>query len=381
MKFLFTAFGLHNPYLSTSLPDHSIFPLSKEMGDELDLDYTALMIGNQFLIDKEAFEYVVSGERKFLTPMGSTLTTLKQEGLLETLDYGAIVNENRLLIDNKIEVMLQDPIPWFRIVQKQWSMLRDEFQRFHYKFGDPDNLDKNTIHSGVFNYLHSEGSVGRQKLRNTVEKLMSSNRSQYNKREIEHIQEIIRPLLGQILINDLIRTKLGQPFLDWDDAKDYYERLYVFRWEDSVDEIKLWHQASILFDAVIPDLKPNNIDEVIRFIRDDKAVRSMREELLKFLETGENISKEFFIRYANRVMQHELATKQKLKKYRLGGAALTSLIPGVGLLQEIGIAAAEEKIEDLVTDSQASKMRWYYALQREAASRIDEKSKDRTPTT
>ncbi|MEC7257649.1 MAG: hypothetical protein VXW58_07500, partial [Pseudomonadota bacterium] len=172
-----------------------------------------------------------------------------------------------------------------------------------------------------------------------------------------------------IFINDLVRSKIGSPFLDWDDAKGYYEKLYTLRWEDTVEEFDIWRQASILFDAVVPDLKPNNIDEVIRFIRDDKAVESMRAELQGLLASGETVSAEFLIAYANRVMQRELALKSKMKKYRLGGAALTSLIPGGGFLAELGIAAAEEKVEDMVSDAHLSKMRWYYALQREASKR------------
>lgn len=367
MRFLFTAFGLHNPFWNIPLPDHAVFPLSKEADNGLDLDYTALMIGTQFVMDSEAFEHVASESRDFLIPMARTLRRLKEEGLLETIDYGKIITPNLQEIEKRVDVVLEDPLPWFRIVQNQWSSLNSEFSEFHRKFGRSENREINTVHSGILNYLNASGGVGRDNLLTHLEKLLRSRRAHYSNAEIGHIREVVRPLVAQIFINDLVRSKMQSPFLDWDDAKDYYERLYALRWEDSVEEIEIWQQASILFDAVIPDLKPNNIDGVIRFIRDDKAVESMRSELQSLLASGKAVSKDFLIQYSNMVMQHELALKSKMKKYRLGGAAITSLIPGGGFFQELGVAAAEDKIEDIVSDSASSKMRWYYALQREAS--------------
>lgn len=369
MKFLFTAFGLHNPLLNIPLPDHAVYPLSKAVGEELDLDYTALMIGTEFIMDSQAYDFVTSEQRLFLRPMSNTIKRLKAEGLLSTVDYGAIVRANWSSIEQRINAVLDEPLPWFRIVQRQWSDLKGEFSDFHRRYGRAQSFETNTVHSGVLNYVYASGDVGRDSLLQQLEKLLNSNRNSYKKSDLDHIREIIRPLVAQIFINDLVRSKIGSPFLDWDDAKGYYEKLYTLRWEDTVEEFDIWRQASILFDAVVPDLKPNNIDEVIRFIRDDKAVESMRAELQGLLASGETVSAEFLIAYANRVMQRELALKSKMKKYRLGGAALTSLIPGGGFLAELGIAAAEEKVEDMVSDAHLSKMRWYYALQREASKR------------
>jgi hypothetical protein len=366
---MFTAFGLHNPFLKIPLPDHAVFPLSKEAGDGLDLDYTALMIGTQFAMDARAFDYVTRERPKFLLPMSRTLQKLKVEGLLDVIDYGEIVKRHRLEIDKRVSSALDDPLPWFRIVQNQWNQLNSEFVGFHQKYGSAEKLEANTIHSGVLNYVESSGSIGRQNLLMQLEKLLAQKRSRYNQEEIGHIREIIRPLIAQIFINDLVRSKESSPFLDWDDAKEYYEKLYALRWDDNVDEIKIWQQASILFDAVVPDLKPNNIDEVIRFIRDDKAVESMRSEIQGLLSAGQTVSKEFLIEYSNKAIQRELALKSKMKKYRLGGTVLTSFIPGGGLLQELGLAAAQEKVEDIVSDANTAKMRWYYALQREAVKR------------
>ncbi|KZC99924.1 MULTISPECIES: hypothetical protein [unclassified Thalassospira] len=366
MQFLFTAFGLHNPFLSIPLPDHAVFPLAKEIRGELDLDYTALMIGNSFIMDAQAFDFVVSGQREFLSPMADTLIRLKTEGLLKTIDYNEIVDDKIPEIKKKVELALEDPIPWFRVVQAQWRALKDEFSSFHELYGSEENEETNTVHSGVLQYVNECGNVGREKLLTHLNGLLERKRSRYSQSDVGHIKEIVKPLIAQIFINDLIRNQVGSPFLDWDDAKGYYEKLYALSWRDNVDNLELLRQANLLFDAVIPDLKPNNIDAVIRFIRDDKAVDSMRSELNSLLEAGETISKDFFIKYSNKVVQRELALKSKMKKYRFWGAAITSLIPGGGVAQELGVAAAEEKIEDLVSDVSTSKMRWYYALQNEA---------------
>lgn len=44
--------GYYNPFLNIPLPDHMKYPISQNCAEGLDLDYSALMLGEQFIIDE-----------------------------------------------------------------------------------------------------------------------------------------------------------------------------------------------------------------------------------------------------------------------------------------------------------------------------------------
>ena len=45
--------GQYNPFLAVPLPDHMKYPISQNCSEGIDLDYTALMLGEQFFVIKE----------------------------------------------------------------------------------------------------------------------------------------------------------------------------------------------------------------------------------------------------------------------------------------------------------------------------------------
>lgn len=313
MKFLFTAFGLHNQFIQSESPDHGIFPLSKETASGLDLDYTALMIGEQYTIDMVALEFVHSQEKDFLGPMSKTLRILESEGLLNVIDYGELVNARSVDIARKTELLLEDPMPWVRIARRQWRQLSGEFIDFQQKFGRKENLFLNTEHFGIVNYLSVIGERPDLAAHKEVREIFYSNRMRVTVRERDLLREVVRPLLHQILVNDYLCSMTGHPFLDWSDAKEFYERLHISNWDDVTEEIQLLAKARTFFDVVVPDLRPDNIEAVLRFIRDDKAVSSLRSAFIERLKNGENLDDRFLTEYANHAIQRELSVKRKMK--------------------------------------------------------------------
>jgi hypothetical protein len=369
MQFFFSTVAIYNPCLAIDLPEHLAYPISQPGDNGLDLDYTALLLGQKFFIDKIVYNGITEGQFSFLKPMANTLKKLYQNELLEIIDMGEIVTRNRNKIMDKVDLLLENPLMWIDDVRSQWEIVKYEFIKFHNDFGSSNMYQLNTGHCGVENWLGEIGESDNNYLRNEIVNLFESKKKKLLHREITHLKGALKFIIAQILCTDLLRHELGIPFLNWDDAQPYYDRLYATRWDDIGQTSAIVRQAKILFDFIIPELKPNNIDEVIRFVRDNKAVESMRLELFSRVRTGENVSKEWFTEYINQVFKHELVTKNKIRKFRWLGSIAGIILPGASLFQEALLEAGAYAGEHAIENSDRS-FHWYYALQNAGIKRI-----------
>lgn len=370
MDFYLSSFGLHNPYIVSKLPEHAIYPISTSAQDGVDLDYTSLLLGKKYYIDEQTFGFVCGGEKRFLEPMAKTLFFLKQEGFVETIDTKTIVNDNIESLTEKVDRLSNDYNNWLNVIRSQWADVKDEYFLFHSQYGSPENELLNTSHFAVINYLEAIGEVDNLKKQESITKLLESKKQRLSTPEKEYVKGVTKPLLAQILINDLVRSKIKCPILDWDDNEPYYNQLYLYRWEENHSkEIKLAHAANNLFNCVIPSLKPKNIEEVVKFLNNNRAIDSLRVELWSCIESCGKVTDAWYKEFVDRVFQHELNMKKNMKKFRWFGAIVSSFIPGSGVVQEAAMEATQNYIEDKAVKNKGKSLEWYYALQNEAFSR------------
>lgn len=369
MQFFFSTVGLHNPCLSIDLPEHMAYPISQQVRNGLDLDYTALLLGKKFIIDKTAYNRITEGDRSFLHPMGNTLLKLNQNELLKIIDMGAIISRNNEKIMNKVDLLLENPLMWIDDLRSQWRIVKLEFQQFQNNFGSSSMYQQNIGHFGVENWLGEIGESDNNELRTKIINILESKRKKLSKQEIDCLRGTLKFIIAQVLCTDLLRYEIGVPFLNWDDAQPYYDRLYATRWDNIEQESAIVRQARILFNFIIPELKPNNIDEVIRFVSDNKAVESMRSELFDRVEKGEDVSKKWFTEYINQAFKHELVTQNRVRKFRWLGSIAGLLLPGASLFQETLIEAGSYAAEHEIEKADNTSFHWYYALQKSAIKR------------
>ncbi|MEZ0540428.1 hypothetical protein [Fibrella arboris] len=371
MEFYLSTFGLHNPFINSKLPDHAIFPIASELSNGLDLDYTSLLIGEKYYIDEAAFNYVLSKEKKFLLPMAKTLVLLQEEGLIETVNVKSLVAQNEKQLLKKVDHLVDNYMPWLLIMREQWKQIKNSYQDFHNNFGSQENTFLNTSYFPIVNYLNQIGESDNFVKYAELLKLIESNKKVFSIKEIQYIKDIAKPLLAQLLINDLLRSKKNSPILNWDDSKAYYEQLYSYQWQQTgEDNTSLIKGVRTLFDVVVPSLKPKNIEQVVRFIKNDKAVNSLRGELLLCINNNVEISEKWLLEYLNKVFLHDLEVKSKMKKFKWLGVAISSFLPGGGALlqdlaMEVGQTLIEDQISDKVEDKMHERFNWYYALQKD----------------
>ncbi len=169
-------------------------------------------------------------------------------------------------------------------------------------------------------------------------------------------------------MNDLLRQWLEAPFLDWDDAKGFHDRLRIAQWSEfdnsGAPSDQMAAQSRCLFQTIIPELLPKRIEDVVRFLRKRRAVRSLREELWNCLRSGENVSKEWMLRF------HEEATKAQIRAEDRGrvikwiGRAASLILPGFGLVSDVILSAAEDGADKGSERASRARFDWYYVLQR-----------------
>lgn len=376
MKFFFSTVGLHNPVLALPLPEHMAYPVSQRTTAGLDLDYTSLLVGEGFIMDGEAFASIIELTKPFLKPMARTLLRLADAGLLRTVDMGTIISRHAAQIREKTELVLQDPSDWLRIARGQWRTVRREFEHFQSDFGSEEMRSLNLSHLPVENWLAESGQTADSELRNRLMRVMEVGESELP-RALENVaahdvRGSLRFLAAQVISTDLVRHELQLPFLNWSDSQPYYDHLYATRWENPPQEFLIQRQAGILFDLVIPELKPDSVEGLIRFVKDDKAVESLRAELFARLSIGEDVSTEWLVRYVNEAVKRGLVRQDRARRMRLLGSAAGSVLPGAGLVEhmveETALAALEAGADRAIT-APARNTHWYYALQRIARRR------------
>jgi len=369
MKVLLTAFGLHNPYARSELQEHAIIPIAFDAPTGgLDLDYSALLVAESFILDEQAFEYIRQNRRTFLTAMWTSVTALIDAGLVELADYGDVCAPHAKQIVDKTEHLLRSVEAWRPIAREQWLTVRPEFEEFASRYGSAPRQMANAAHYGVLNHLQNlEADVTVTEV-TRVERLLLTRRTRLSRGEQDVLRDVFRPLVAQAVIYDLLRTRLGAPFLDWDDAEAFHEQLRAARWtaEEAVaeDATGVAREARRLFSVVIPEFRPGRIEDVIKFLKSKGAVASLRAELAETLERGERVSADWMVRTQVEAARAQLVASERGRVIKWFGRCISAWIPGASLLTEAAIEASEDIAETVMRPREAQRFEWLYALQR-----------------
>lgn len=378
MKMFFGAFGLHNPAGVGPLQEHNCYPIGIETTAGIDLDYSAILIADKFILDKSAYEHVEMFKNAFLKPMYHSLSVLKGEGLLEIQDYGALTGCYKNAIDKKTNALLEEVGPWLSTARQQWAILKPQLQAFHKDFGSKGNEMKNVAHYGILNYLQNHGATEDNREFERLHQLFESRRKTLTVTETEDVREILRPLVSHVLLNDLLRTKLAQPLLDWDDAQGFYDRLHLASWDDVAGNfpgVGVATQAKLLFEVVVPELRPKTIEEVVRFIRKGDGVKSLREEMWASLRLGQTMDREWMLALLSAATKSNLVAEKRGRIIKWAGRVAGFFVPGGETLAEgvkevvskggeLLVDVAASQIEDVTLKNARKRAEWYYALQK-----------------
>ena len=95
----------------------------------LDLDYSALLLFDSILIDKDAKRFVDSANVKIFTQLKESLHILEEEGKAQFIDFAAITQRTSKELEAMLQSELRDPTHWLASERKaiRLNALRGEF--------------------------------------------------------------------------------------------------------------------------------------------------------------------------------------------------------------------------------------------------------------
>ncbi|MES2653308.1 MAG: hypothetical protein V4663_16325 [Bacteroidota bacterium] len=370
MQYYLSSFGLHNPYINIDFADHLVYPVANEFEGGIDLDYGMLLVGEKFVIDKATYEFIKYDTRTYLNPMANSLHILHNEGLLELFDLESMIEQDLNNLKTKTEILAQDFSGWLELVRTQWQELNKYRSSFVNTYGSSGKEIINNNHFTLVNAVKTiHGSIDVSTI-DQYRSLIFSNKHKFTSSEKEIIIEVIKPLICHILIHDFARYKTDSILLDWDDSAKYYDRLYSSRWDHDIVASQMPYKARQIFNLLIPQLKPDMINQVIKFLN-DKRSKSLRNELLNLVNSGTDVDEKWLIHYQNEVYKSGLKKENIMKKVRWGSSILGLIIPGstlaIDILKEAGSNILENGIENGIN---AEKYEWYYAMQDNIVTKV-----------
>lgn len=360
ISYALIANGQHNPYLATPLPEHMRYPISQHCQNGIDLDYSALVLGEKFIIDGSVYDDIMLSKNELFVPMKHSFRELSSSDLLQCVDYSKFFTDNKSKIMTMTDSLLENVEPWLNLEQLQWCSLKDELIDFQLNFGSPQMKIANTTNIGIESYLSRTDQYYNEQLRTDLN-LLFERKKTIGEIDIEHIRGSLQYIVAQIVMSDLVSHMIKSPVLDWDDSKGLYDRLYKLRWESAEDDILLRKEANKLFNIVMPVLKPDNVDQVIKFVRSNKNVSSLRNTIMELISNGETVSPEWIAKYQQEIFVAELAIQKKSSIFNFLGM-LVGLIPGISWIQSALLSGGTSVADKLLFHSK-NKYEWYYALQ------------------
>lgn len=364
MKYLLSSYGLNNPYLSAPLADHAVYPIGTETAGSIDLDYSTLLVGNGYCLDQACVDYLDEHASRlpFLKAMRESIVVLRKEGLLETFDGSALITANLEAITRKVERLCDDWQGWLSATRQQWRILRRDRDDFVKKYGSTERLLLNQYHNSAVNTSFRKFGRFNEEYVISVCSLIESNKQRLKVNEIEIVKEVIRPLVCHTVIQDLFRYKNDCSVLDWDDSQMHYEMLYHARWDGNDEERILAASSKSLFKFSLPELKPRSVQKVVDFVRDDKAVVSLRKDIVSLLDEGVAFDSALGAKLIEETFRSDLINQKKMKKIRWLGTIVGAIIPGTSIATEAAVEAALGAAEDGVEGRLSKKHRWVYSL-------------------
>ena len=360
ISYVLIANGQYNPYLATPLPEHMRYPISQNCDMGKDLDYSALILGESFIIDSKVYEDIMSSRKEYFIPMKHSFQELAASGLLIQKDYSKYFTKNQNKIISITNILLENVEYWLQLEQVQWSTLKSDLVNFQRDYGSKEMYIPNTTNIGIESWLARTDQIYNNQLRTDLY-LLFEGRKSLKDVGVENTRGALQFIVAQIVMANLVSNVMKSPILDWNDSKEMYDHLYTLQWNDYEKEIILQEENRKLFNIVIPDLKPNNIDQVVKFICNNKAVASLRSTLLELIDAGETVSTEWMTKYLNEVMHADLALQKKSSGFQFLGT-IAGLIPGPWV-QGAAISGVTT-VADKVLFRKEHRYEWYYALQK-----------------
>jgi len=372
------AFGAHLPNVPI-LDNYELvfYPIPNCTPTGFDLEYTSLLLSDGLVMDSAAYEHINRQGTPFYEDMRQTVEKLGNAGRLRLEDYSKHANEIAPLITKIVDSKLADYTSWIEAVREEWKRWKGVMEiqvkiLQQYK----GKCTREQINYGILCHLTNSGSRIKQRDVQMLTSLVESRRtSDLNVREKEDIREVARPYLAQVVLNQLLSQKLGIPFIDWFDLDPFHRRVsFQSLVQEKFQQLDKGHldKGRELFTLGMNQLKPNSVDNVLRFMKNNRAVRSLRDEIQKALATDTVLDEKWAEALKEDAQCADITYRKRQQLYRWVSRALAP-VPIAGPLIAHGLDLVwhashifrevfVESTDKYSEHASLSHYEWYYAL-------------------
>lgn len=400
MKMLLTSFGLshlqrlehdNNPDVFYRMPPVSMSQFSQHFLP----DYSVLLLADEIILDEKSYDRLVRESHWSYGTMALMLKMLRDEGFIRLEDFGAIVKDNRRLLEQMLEKDLKELDSWVSPLKDSLGIwenfikdIRGSFREevvgavfeghhvasktnipsFQRKFSavfrgprvaSPTNLSMRG--DPTSHLLHVVKTPVQISAMLVHEALLSSEK----RRKSEH-RQALREHLGQYLsyvnANLLLCEKFQMGFYDWSDFQPFYHEKLLRVAKEAAPAEREIESVKRLFEVSFPEFSFWDPHRVIRALK-DKRIRDLRQLVDDSAKGKVDFDREF----ANRVLLEVFAIERSVAKFRSVVSYITQplgIIPYAGAVVQ---KAAEEMVGAFVENRRKQNFRWFYLISELAA--------------
>jgi hypothetical protein len=340
-------------------------------------EYPILLLCERLVLDAESFERLSKGEHhERYANIAEIMKTLFDEGFIRVEDFGAIVDQNKELLERMLERDLKRLDEWVRPLKEStqtWQQflesLRDSFQQDFIvdKPQEPrvdnepskDEVEFRQARNHIGHYLHSIHSIANKavfrhwRLREALESSAKRRLSEYR----DVLREVLTEYLAYVNANLVLSRTLEVGFHDWYDYEPFYREKFLTIGQEGRPEENKLQKVKQLFEISFPEFIPSDIKKVLRVIK-DKRIADLRNLVDKAVKEEIQFDREF----ANRVLHEVLGVEQRVGRVRNYVSYATLPLGFVPLVGTPVQKAVEEAVDRIYESKIRSQYRWFYLI-------------------
>ncbi|WP_415404119.1 hypothetical protein [Tateyamaria sp. SN3-11] len=338
-------------------------------------DFSAILLSSELIVDADTLDRLNRTESAQFSRYAAILHDLKQEGIVQAVDYSSIISERADLLE---QIMTKDlKRAWeyedaFSESLTEWiahlNLFEDEIQQIGVSKlrDDPKNLDEAMMFLSMNMHIVMSDKAfiaSTKRLKSAEPGILRFDlvREAADRGALlATLVERIKPYIEYMNTNLLLCEALDAAVFDWSDIVPFYERKVVLssgEYEGSA------HSEGIkrLFKFAFPDVREWPMENILEMAR-DKRISSLRETINRAIIEEDEIDESFVIRKLGEIikLQEREARKSKMISFL---SSPIGMFPIFGSVLQKPIETAANSVLNRPAKKQAS---WYFMVSEHA---------------
>lgn len=374
-EFFLPSWGAHLPGIP-ELRDYeqAFFPVPNNTPTGFDLEYTSLLVSDGLVLDTASYEFITRPGKPQFAEMVSTIKKLVDHGYLRFEDFGAHAVEIDAVVRAYVDDQLRHPDAWLKEAREEWRLFKPIIEEHIKRIGSRADPEKERVHYGILCFLQNSSDKLDLLEAHRLQLLLESRKTRLSSGETEVMREIIRPMLTQAVFNQVLSLKLQIPFIDWMDMAPFHRKISLPLYsQKQFQDLSKDHldKCRELFAIALDGLKPNSVDEVLQFLRRNKAVRSLKAEIQRAIDNNVELDAKWADALRHDAAYAEITYRKREQRFKWIGRALFA-VPVIGHVMVPAAEAVWKTLEgvtellgeglDKTAEAPLARFEWYYTI-------------------